>query len=214
MMARWSLALEPLVSWPVLIALALAAALTAVALIWRGGWRSLLRVGALSLLVAALLDPWRSRSTAIGEGYRLRSWSTGRHRQAGGSRPADRSAQRQIAEQLAGLGDVEPRIVEVQSGAGTDGTRMFDALARTLSDVPAERVAGAIMITDGQVHDVPETLQSLGLTAPLHVPRHRTGARDRPPDQADRGPRSASSGAIRCCGCNSTRRTARVRARS
>ena len=38
--------------------------------------------------------------------------------------------------------------------AGGDGTRLIEAMGEGLSDVPRERVAGAILITDGQVHDV------------------------------------------------------------
>ncbi|CAN0508995.1 unnamed protein product, partial [Laminaria digitata] len=47
-------------------------------------------------------------------------------------------------------------------------TRLFSALGNLLSDVPPSRVAGAIMITDGQVHDVPESAAAAGLIAPLH----------------------------------------------
>ena len=35
--------------------------------------------------------------------------------------------------------------------------------------MPRRRVAGAILITDGQVHDVPESREALGFEAPLHV---------------------------------------------
>ena len=48
------------------------------------------------------------------------------------------------------------RFVEAgQSDGETDGTRLFTALTAALSDVPHDRIAGAIMITDGRVHDVP-----------------------------------------------------------
>ena len=42
-----------------------------------------------------------------------------------------------------------------QPGAGDDGTRLFAALNRAMSDMPRQRLAGVVMITDGQVHDVP-----------------------------------------------------------
>ncbi|TMJ81853.1 MAG: hypothetical protein E6G78_19240, partial [Alphaproteobacteria bacterium] len=44
----------------------------------------------------------------------------------------------------------------------------FTALSLALSDVPQERVAGAILITDGRVHDVPGEVAALGFTAPVH----------------------------------------------
>ena len=41
-----------------------------------------------------------------------------------------------------------------------NGTQAFAALNAALADVPQSRVAGAILITDGEVHDAPapETL--------------------------------------------------------
>ncbi len=56
-----------------------------------------------------------------------------------------------------------------EADGSNDGTRLFAALTSTLADVPPDRVAGAIMITDGRVHDVPEEASALGFTAPLHA---------------------------------------------
>ena len=47
-----------------------------------------------------------------------------------------------------------------------NGTEAFAALNGALADVPPSRVAGAIMITDGQVHDAP---QSVPFKAPLQI---------------------------------------------
>jgi hypothetical protein len=64
---------------------------------------------------------------------------------------------------------LEVRFVEAgQADGETDGTRLFTALSSALSDVPAERVAGAILITDGRVHDVPGEVAALGFAAPVH----------------------------------------------
>ena len=38
-----------------------------------------------------------------------------------------------------------------------------------LADVPPDRVAGAVLITDGRVHDVPADAAALGFTAPVHA---------------------------------------------
>src|SRR6202020_3468073 len=48
-------------------------------------------------------------------------------------------------------------------------TRLFSALNATLADVPPDRVAGAIFITDGRVHDVPADAGALGFAAPVHA---------------------------------------------
>jgi hypothetical protein len=38
-----------------------------------------------------------------------------------------------------------------------------------LSDVPTDRVAGAFLITDGRVHDIPANAAALGFSAPVHA---------------------------------------------
>ena len=69
------------------------------------------------------------------------------------------------------------RFVEAGEADGeTDGTKLFGALNAALADVPPDRVAGAIMITDGRVHDVPAEIAALGFNAPVHA--LITGRRD------------------------------------
>jgi hypothetical protein len=73
------------------------------------------------------------------------------------------------------------RFVEAGEADGeTDGTRLFSALGAALADVPPDRVAGAIIITDGRVHDIPAEAAALGFVAPVHslITGHR-GERDR-----------------------------------
>jgi hypothetical protein len=76
-------------------------------------------------------------------------------------------ARRAVADQLSAL-DVEPRFIEGGSAErGEDGTHLFTALREAIADVPPERIAGAIIISDGQVHDVVEA-HDLGFDAPVH----------------------------------------------
>ena len=83
-----------------------------------------------------------------------------------------------IADAAANLGNTEFRATVVLSGESKDedGTRAFDASNRALAEVPPERFAGALMVTDGQVHDVPKTLKDRGYDGPLHA--LITGERD------------------------------------
>jgi hypothetical protein len=87
----------------------------------------------------------------------------------------DRNAQTEAAktslvERLKRIAGLEVRVVEAGEADGEhDGTRLFAALSSTLADVPPDRVAGAILITDGRVHDVPADAAALGFTAPLHA---------------------------------------------
>jgi len=75
-----------------------------------------------------------------------------------------------VVERLNRIPGLEVRVVEAgQADGETDGTRLFTALGAALADVPADRIAGAIMITDGRVHDVPGNAATLGFAAPVHA---------------------------------------------
>src|SRR5437764_9375700 len=75
-----------------------------------------------------------------------------------------------LAERLGRRPGLEVRFVEAgQADGETDGTRLFTALSAALTDVPHDRVAGAIFITDGRVHDVPGEAAALGFAAPVHA---------------------------------------------
>src|SRR6185437_17114762 len=80
------------------------------------------------------------------------------------------AARVELAERLAKISGLEVRFVEAgQADGETDGTRLFAGLSAALADVPHDRVAGAILITDGRVHDVPAEAAALGFSAPLHA---------------------------------------------
>ena len=64
---------------------------------------------------------------------------------------------------------LEVREATVTTRRGEDnGTQLFAALDSALADVPPERIAGAIVITDGEVHDAPPA-DKLSMHAPLHA---------------------------------------------
>ncbi|MBI1202484.1 MAG: hypothetical protein GC182_08230 [Rhodopseudomonas sp.] len=80
------------------------------------------------------------------------------------------AARTSIVERLKRIPGLEVRVAEAGAADGeTDGTRLFSALSSTLADVPPDRIAGAIMITDGRVHDIPTDAAALGFDAPLHA---------------------------------------------
>src|SRR5437016_5903856 len=98
----------------------------------------------------------------------------------------DRAAQTEAAraavtQRLSRIQGLEVRTVEAGAADGeTDGTRLFSGLSAALADVPPDRVAGAVLITDGRVHDVPAEAAQLGFTAPVHaLITGRPGERDR-----------------------------------
>src|ERR1700732_2047475 len=79
-------------------------------------------------------------------------------------------AQEALVDSLKKIKGLEVRVVEAgQADGETDGTRLFGALSSVLSDVPVDRVAGAFLITDGRVHDIPANAAALGFQAPVHA---------------------------------------------
>ena len=80
------------------------------------------------------------------------------------------TARAALAERLGRIQGLEPRFVEAgESDGETDGTRLFSALGAALADVAPDRIAGAILLTDGRVHDVPADVAALGFNAPVHA---------------------------------------------
>jgi hypothetical protein len=151
-------------------AAALTAAVAALLLVSRGRG-ALMRTGALALLVLALANPSLTREdrdplSSVAVVVVDKSPS-----QNFGERAAQTEAARAaITQRLQRIPGIEMRVVEAgQADGETDGTRLFSALNATLADVPPDRVAGAIFITDGRVHDVPADVGALGFAAPVHA---------------------------------------------
>ena len=149
---------------------------------------ALVRTLALALFVLALANPSITREdrdplTSVAAVVVDKSPS-----QEFGDRSQQTEAVRAaLAERLARIPGMEVRFVEAgQADGETDGTRLFTALSSALSDVPHDRVAGAIFITDGRVHDVPGEVAALGFAAPVHalITGHK--------DERDRRPHDVS----------------------
>ena len=89
---------------------------------------------------------------------------------------ATEDARQAIEVRLARLENLDVRLVTVghpagqtdQATAPSGGTHLFAALDQALLDTPRDRLAGAIVLTDGQVHDVPDEDRRLRY-GPLHV---------------------------------------------
>ncbi len=77
-----------------------------------------------------------------------------------------------LLRELSEMSGVNVRTIEVdglEGGRATDGTKVFGALDKGLADIPAGRLGAVIVLTDGQVHDVPESDNALIGGAPVHV---------------------------------------------
>ena len=170
-MTVWSIAFAPLLPVWALVPLGILALVASIALILRRARGAWLRALAFALLFVGLCDPNlvhenrrplkdivavvvdRSASQTIGERPRQTDMALDR-----------------LEARLKELGDVDVRVTETsREESETEGTKLFAALRGALADAPPERVGAAIMITDGDVHDIPGSATALGFSAPLHV---------------------------------------------
>ncbi len=133
-----------------------------------GRW---LRAGAMAMLFAALLNPVFTQEDREAQKTVVAVIIDRSASQTLGDRASVTSAARKALEtQFASLKEFDIRYAEAGASDGeTDGTHLFEALRNTLSDLPRERIGGALFITDGQVHDIPEKAASLGFSAPVHA---------------------------------------------
>jgi hypothetical protein len=168
---NYGIAFTPLVPSLVLW-IALAAIVVVAGLLLLGRARgAAVRVAALALILLALANPSFTREereplSSVAAVVIDKSPS-----QDFGERARETEQAREaLVNSLKQIKGLEVRVVEAgQADGETDGTKLFGALSSALSDVPTDRVAGAFMITDGRVHDIPANAAALGFTAPLHA---------------------------------------------
>jgi len=163
-----TIAFSPLIPWPLLGALALIGLLLCGYALFRGAGGAWLRSGALAFGLLALANPslveeQRDPLPDIAAIVVDASASQA----VGGRKARTEAAVAELRRQLEGRPDLELRIVEAGPQLG-DGTRLVTALQRALSDAPRERVAGAILVTDGQAHDLADPARA-DPGAPVHV---------------------------------------------
>ncbi|MFO6464849.1 hypothetical protein ACK8OR_10685 [Jannaschia sp. KMU-145] len=144
---------------------------------WRrlpGWWLRALGVGVLAV---ALLDP----SLQTEEREPLSDILLVVVDDSASQRLSDRAEQSEAALadllQEAEADGLDTRVARVGDGEGDAGTEAMTTLSEMLAEVPRDRVAGAIVISDGQIHDAD---LAPALPAPLHLLRTgRTGDWDR-----------------------------------
>jgi len=165
----WSISFSPLIPvWALSFAILLAVVATGLlGLLSIRGW--ILRGLTLALVVLALANPAIEH-----EDHTLLSSVVAVVVDKSQSQKLDdrlattETAAGELKNRLNALDGFDVRILEARNNGSGDGTQFFQTLANGLSDVPPERVGGAVLITDGQVHDIPEKAASLGFNAPVH----------------------------------------------
>lgn len=165
----WSISFDPLVPQWLLFSAAVVTALIALLLgfINLRGW--VLRATAMALLVLALANPAIEREDRepLSSVVALVVDKSQSQRLADREETTDAAAE-EIQSRIEALEGYDLRLLEARNSGSGNGTEVFQTLANGLADVPPERVGGAIIITDGQIHDIPENAEALGFDAPVH----------------------------------------------
>ena len=169
---NWSIDIQPIIPVPLFWAAIVLAVLLAGLLVARRTRGAALRALSLTALIAALANPTlrqEERESLSNVAIVMVDQSTS---QTIAGRPEQAAAIRTDLEaKLAKIPNLEVKWVEASrpTGDGPSGTNLFAELNRALANVPPDRLAGVIAITDGQVHDVPQAAGALGFDAPVHA---------------------------------------------
>ncbi|WP_152046067.1 hypothetical protein [Aureimonas psammosilenae] len=169
----WSIDFSPFFSWTVIALLCVPALALALALAFTGLRGAVVRICAIAAMLLALLnpvvlqeerDPLKSVVALVVD----QSQS-----QTIGARGAETNATvAALKRSFERHPEFELRTIDAKAGADPSSdatTALFSALGQGLRDVPPARVGGAIMVTDGQVHDIPAAASALGFDAPVHA---------------------------------------------
>ena len=158
---------DPLVPWAVIAGLAVLALLVVGVALWRGlgGWW--LRGLAAVALLAALSGP----SLQSEDRAPLTDIVIAVVDESASQRISDRADQsatalERLEAEIAGLENTELRVVRMGDGIGDDGSLLMTALSEAMAEEPQARLAGAVLISDGRLHDVD---RAPDLPAPLHL---------------------------------------------
>ena len=164
-----SITFAPLLPLWLLAALAAAVALVGALSVWRRARGAGLRIAVLALGLVVLLNPLvvREQRDALDDIGLLvgdRSPSQGI-----GERPEQTDeAVQALQEEMGDRAGLE-RVDATTQGDGRGGTRLFATIADQLSGIDRSRLGGVVIVSDGQIHDAPETLERLGIDAPVHL---------------------------------------------
>ena len=71
-----------------------------------------------------------------------------------------------IKTELEKINNLDIRLKTIN---GKKGSKLFEPLASMVGDISSDRVAGAIIITDGQIEDAPSILENYNFKAPINI---------------------------------------------
>ncbi len=178
------------IQWAPLLPLYLIGGLAIIALVllgvalWRRASGVWWRAGAFAVLLAALANPSiieEQRDPLSDVVFVVADESTSQEIEQRGTQTEEAVAH--LLAQIGALEATEVRLIragDIKGALDVEGTRLFTPLRQALAKVPRQRVSAVIVVSDGQIHDLPDSLESLGIDAPVHL--LLTGR----PDEGDR----------------------------
>jgi hypothetical protein len=165
----WSLAFDPLVPFWALVAGGVIAVFLTVfsGFLNLRGW--VLRTLTMALLLLALANPAVEREDRepLSSVVALVVDKSQSQRLSDRQSTTDEAVE-ELKRRIGSLSGFDLRVLEARNSGSGDGTEAFRTLANGLADVPPDRVGGAIVVTDGQIHDIPANAGALGFDAPVH----------------------------------------------
>ena len=170
-MSNWSIDFSPMVPTPLFWLGVVLAVVLVGALLFRRSPGAPLRALALVLLCTALANPTLKEEERENLGNIAIVVVDESTSQTLASRPQQtEDIRRDLEAKLGKIPGLEVKWIRAARPDDTrGGTNLFADLNQALATTPPDRLSGVIMITDGQVHDVPKSAAGLGFDAPVHA---------------------------------------------
>jgi hypothetical protein len=169
-LTRFNVSFDPVLPWPLIASLGALLAIILVVLAWQHVRGTALRAIASALLVLALTNPVLKREERDPlPGIVALVVDESASQRLGKRSQQTEKAVAQLKQRLAALGGFQVREVHAADRPDGNGTELFSELTKLVDDLPPEQIAGALLVTDGIVADVPDNPAALGFNAPIHA---------------------------------------------
>jgi hypothetical protein len=158
---------DPLFGWPVLAVLAAMAGAVVALAFWARMAGAGLRLLALAAVLLALANPsWQEEDRSALDDIVVILVDDSASQRIAGRDVQTEQALTNLQARLARMDGVEVRVQRFADADDNRGSLAMAALSEALADLPRARLAGVMLISDGQVHDA---ASAPDLPAPLHV---------------------------------------------
>ncbi len=169
---NWTIEFAPLLPSFLLWLMVLATLGLGVFLLWQRFHGAPLRLASLGLLLLALFNPTlkQEERSPLSSIVLVVTDQSDSHKMTGRSKLTT-DIRTRLAAKLKKVPNVETRWVTSthNSASRNHSTQLTQDISRGLADIPTERLAGVIVISDGRIHDIPANPDALGLNVPLHL---------------------------------------------